>query len=182
MNSLTGVLKGNEFSVVNLGIKDLRAYLFGMAFIVGNVALPLICHQFAFGGSTLLPIYFFALIAGYKFGYKVGLFTAVLSPLANMALTGMPPAYIMPIIMLKGATLAVFASLVANYSKKISITNLLIVVVAYQLVTSAIVFIITQNKVLALSDVVVGYPGLLLQVIGGYLILSGMNKKETSTN
>ncbi len=178
MNSLTGIIKGNEFQVINLGLKDIRAYLLGFAFVVGNIVLPWTCHQFALGGSTFLPIYFFALIAGYKFGYKVGLLTALASPLANLALTGMPPAYILPIVMLKSSVLAISAALVANYSKKISLLNLFVVVVSYQILTSAIVFVVTKDHILALSDFIIGYPGLLVQIFGGYSLLTLLNKKN----
>lgn len=180
MNSLTGIIKGNEFLVVNLGLKDIKTYLFGFAFVVGNIALPWVCHQFALGGSTFLPIYFFALIAGYKFGYKVGLLTAVASPLANFLLTGMPPVTFIPIIMFKSSFLAVFATLIANYSKKISILNMILVVFMSQLISSAIVFLVTKNSMLAISDVIMGYPGLILQVVGGYLILNKLNSLNLS--
>lgn len=180
MNSLSGVLKGNEFNVVNLGVKDLRTYLFGLVFIAGNVLLPWMCHQFALGGPMFLPIYFFALIAGYKFGYKVGLLTAVASPLANFLLTGMPPVTSIPIIVLKSSLLAISAALVANYSKRISIINVILVVFMYQLISSAIIFMVTKNSMLAISDVIIGYPGLILQVIGGYLILNKLNSLDLS--
>lgn len=38
-----------------------------------------------------LPIYFFTLVAAFRCGWKVGLLTAVLSPVVNCLLFGMPP-------------------------------------------------------------------------------------------
>ena len=68
-----------------------RTYVFALAFIIGNLALPQLVHLVPKGGLIFLPIYFFTLIGAYKYGFWVGLLTAILSPLANMLLFGMPP-------------------------------------------------------------------------------------------
>ena len=60
----------------SLGWREMRTYMFALLFIVGNIALPQLCHLFPQGGLILLPIYFFTLIAAYKFGFRVGLLTA----------------------------------------------------------------------------------------------------------
>ena len=90
----------------SLGWREMRTYMFALLFIVGNIVLPQLCHLFPKGGLIMLPIYFFTLIAAYKFGFRVGLLTAVLSPLINSVLFGMPPAAALPIIMIKGVLLA----------------------------------------------------------------------------
>ena len=61
----------------------MRTYLFAFLFIAGNIVLPQLCHMIPQGGLILLPIYFFTLVAAYKFGLRVGLLTALLSPLVN---------------------------------------------------------------------------------------------------
>jgi hypothetical protein len=176
-NVFIGAIKGLEFEHLELGIKDLRTYLFGLLFISGNIALPWLCHQFNLGGPMFLPIYFFALIAGYKYGYTVGILTALSSPLANTFLTGMPPVYLIPIITFKSLLLAVCSAYIAKRSKKISLFNLLMVVLSYQLISSVIVFLVTGNKALAVSDLIVGYPGLIVQILGGFFILNGCTRR-----
>ena len=47
----------------SLNYSNVRTYLFALLFVVGNIALPQICHLVPYGGPTLLPIYFFTLIA-----------------------------------------------------------------------------------------------------------------------
>jgi hypothetical protein len=74
-----------------LSVKEARFYLYTSLLIAGNIAFPALCHMVPNGGPMLLPIYFFTLIAGYRFGLAAGLATAILSPLANHVLTGMPP-------------------------------------------------------------------------------------------
>ena len=64
----------------SLPFSDVKAYLLAALFVAGNIALPQLCHLIPNGGPTWLPIYFFTLVAAYKFGLRVGLMTAVLSP------------------------------------------------------------------------------------------------------
>ena len=108
----------------SLGWREMRTYLFATLFIAGNILLPQLCHLFPQGGLILLPIYFFTLIAAYKFGFRVGLLTAVLSPLVNSLLFGMPPVAALPIIMVKGVLLAAAASWMASKSKGASLLAL----------------------------------------------------------
>ena len=76
-----------------------RTYLAAGIFILGNIAVPQLCHLIPNGGLMFLPIYFFTLIGAYKCGWKVGILTAVLSPLVNCALFGMPPVASLPAIL-----------------------------------------------------------------------------------
>lgn len=82
----------SQFRQLNLSVVNVRTYLFAVLFVGGNMLLPQLCHLMPDGGKIFLPIYFFTLIASYKFGLKVGILTAVLSPLCNHLLFGMPPA------------------------------------------------------------------------------------------
>ena len=81
-------MKSSTQNVVlyQLSYSQVKTYLFAALFIVGNIALPQLCHLIPQGGLIFLPIYFFTLIAAYKYGFTVGLATAVLSPLVNSAL------------------------------------------------------------------------------------------------
>ena len=82
----------------SLNYSNVKTYLFALLFVAGNIALPQLCHLVPYGGPTLLPIYFFTLIAAYKYGFRVGLLTAVLSPVINHVLFAMPSAAVLPII------------------------------------------------------------------------------------
>lgn len=64
----------------SLDYNNVKTYLAASLFILGNLALPQLFHLIPQGGITWLPIYFFTLVGAYKFGWKVGLLTAVLSP------------------------------------------------------------------------------------------------------
>lgn len=161
----------------SLGWREMRTYMFTLLFIVGNIALPQLCHLFPQGGLILLPIYFFTLIAAYKFGFRVGLLTAILSPIINSALFGMPPAAALPIIMIKGVLLAGAAAWMANKSKGASLLALIGVVLGYQLVGGLIEWAMTGKIAKALQDWKLGWPGMLLQAVGGWLVLNHMLKR-----
>ena len=64
---------------VELRFSDYKTYLFSMLFVAGNIALPYALHQFNLAGQVFLPIYFFVLVASYKFGWRTGLITALCS-------------------------------------------------------------------------------------------------------
>lgn len=93
----------------SLDYSNVKTYLIAALFIAGNMALPQLFHLIPQGGITWLPIYFFTLIGAYKFGWKVGLLTAVLSPIANSLLFGMPLPAVLPAILLKSVLLAIAA-------------------------------------------------------------------------
>ena len=160
----------------SLGWREMRTYMFALLFIAGNIVLPQLCHMFPQGGLILLPIYFFTLIAAYKFGFRVGLLTAVLSPLVNSALFGMPPAAALPIIMIKSVLLAGAAAWMANRSKGASLLALIGVVLAYQLLGGLIEWAMTGEIAKALQDWKLGYPGMILQAFGGWLVLNLLRK------
>lgn len=56
-----------------------KTYLVAALFILGNIVLPQLCHLIPQGGVTWLPIYFFTLVGAYKYGWRVGLLTALAS-------------------------------------------------------------------------------------------------------
>jgi len=125
----------------------------------------------------LLPIYFFTLIAAYKYGLRVGLLTALLSPLINSVLFGMPPAAALPIITIKGVLLAGAAAWMARRSKGASLLALIAVVLAYQLAGGLIEWAMTGSLASALQDWKLGWPGMALQAVGGWLMINLLLRK-----
>ena len=144
--------------------------------MAGNIALPQLCHLVPAGGPTLLPIYFFTLIAAYKYGFKVGLLTALLSPVINHLLFAMPAAAVLPAILIKSGLLAGTAALAARYAKNISLLALLGVVLSYQIIGTVFEWALCGNFFLAVQDFRMGIPGMLIQWFGGYAPES--NRKE----
>ena len=154
-----------------LSLREAKSYLVAMAFIVGNIVLPQLCHLMPQGGLIWLPIYFFTLVGAYKYGWQVGLFTAVASPIVNSLLFGMPSAAMVPIILIKSILLAVAAGLMAHYTKRVSLLSILAVVMIYQVLGGMAEWAMTGSLSAALQDFQLGLPGIIFQIIGGYLVI-----------
>ncbi|MDD2931572.1 MAG: ECF transporter S component [Fermentimonas sp.] len=160
----------------SLSLNNTKTYLIATVFIVGNLLLPQLAHLVPQGGFIFLPIYFFTLIAAYKYGIHVGLLTAILSPLANSLIFGMPPVAVLPAIMIKSAILAVAAAMAAKHFGKVSLIGILLAILAYQIIGTGIEWAMTQNFMVAVQDFRLGVPGMLIQLIGGYLVLKALAK------
>lgn len=160
----------------SLSLSNSKTYLLATIFVVGNLILPQLAHLIPNGGFILLPIYFFTLIAAYRYGIFVGMLTAILSPLINSLLFGMPPVGVVPAIMIKSIFLAFAASMAAKYFGKVSFLGIVLAVLAYQFVGTAFEWILTQDLWIALQDIRIGLPGILLQIVGGYFVLKLMKQ------
>jgi len=153
-----------------------KTYLFALLFAAGNIALPQLCHLLPAGGPTLLPIYFFTLIAAYKYGFRVGLLTAVLSPLVNHLLFAMPAAAALPSILIKSALLAGASALAAHAAKSVSLPAILCAVLSYQIIGTAFEWALLGDFHAAAQDFRTGIPGMLIQWLGGYALLKAIAK------
>ena len=163
-----------EIKIYNLDFDQLKTYLFVTLFVAGNIIFPQLCHLIPNGGHIFLPIYFFTLIASYKYGMKVGVMTAVLSPAVNSILFGMPAAAVVPSIMIKSVFLAIKASRKKKKYNKVSIWSVLVVILSYQLFGSLVEWIMTGSLYAAAVDFRLGVPGMLIQWLGGFLFIKYM--------
>lgn len=169
--------KSSSTALYNLSLTQGKSYLFATLFVIGNIVFPQLCHLYPNGGLIILPIYFFTLIASYKYGVKVGLITAILSPVINHVFFGMPPVATLPIILVKSSILAIAASVVARKFNRVTLLAVTLAVVAYQLLGGLVEWGITSSLQAALQDVWLGYPGIFIQIIGGYAVLKYLLKK-----
>ena len=72
-------MKTSSVTTYSTGYRETCTYLAAALFAAGNIVLPQLCHLVQLGGPTMLPIYFFTLVGAYKYGWRVGLLTVVLS-------------------------------------------------------------------------------------------------------
>lgn len=170
-------METTALKLYSLDYKNSKTYLAAALFVVGNILLPQLCHLIPNGGFTLLPIYFFTLIGAYKYGWRVGLLTAVFSPLINHLLFGMPPMAVLPVIELKSILLAVAAGFAAKKYQRVSIPILAMVVLFYQVLGTLGEWALVGDFNLAIQDFRMGIPGMLLQIIGGYLFIKYLIRK-----
>ena len=170
----------------SLDYRDAKTYLAAALFVAGNIVLPQICHLVPQGGLRWLPIYFalrqqisyfFTLVGAYKYGWRVGLLTAVLSPLVNSALFGMPAAAALPAILLKSVLLAAAAGFAARRFGRATLPLLAGVVLFYQTAGALGEWAFTGSAAAAVQDFRIGIPGMLAQAAGGYLTINYLLRK-----
>lgn len=170
-------MNATSVQLYSLSYPEHRAFIFAALFVAGNIVLPQLCHLIPQGGLILLPIYFFTLIGAYKYGWQVGLLTAIASPLINSALFGMPAAAVLPGILAKSVLLALAAAYVARRFQAVSIPLLAAVVLFYQVFGSLFESALLGSFSTGFQDFRLAIPGMLLQVFGGYLVIRYLLKK-----
>lgn len=161
----------------SLGYRQTKTYLAAALFTLGNMIVPQLCHTVNMGGPTWLPIYLFTLVGAYKYGWRVGLLTAIASPLLNSALFAMPALSALPAILLKSVLLAGIAGYTARRFQKASLLLLSIVVLGYQILGTLGEWLLSGDFYLASQDFRMGIPGMLVQIFGGFLIINHLIRR-----
>lgn len=151
---------------------EMKTYLWAMVFVACNLVLPQVFHLIPQGGVIFSPLSLVILAGAYKFGWKTGLLAALLSPLVNHVLTGMPAMAVLPVMTLKLAILALVAGFTAQHFKTVSLPLIIGVVLVSKAIGCFGELLLTGGVNATIADFVIGWPGLLLQVIGAWLILT----------
>ena len=149
---------------------ELRTYLWSMVFVACNILLPQVFHLVPQGGIVFAPLSFVILAGSYKLGWKTGLLAAVASPMVNHLLTGMPAWDVLPLMTLKLVALALLAGLAARHFKRASLPLIVGVVLFAELLGALAELLLTGGIASTVQDFSIGYPGLLLQVAGTWLV------------
>ncbi len=153
-----------------LNYDEARTYLWAAVFVACNLVLPQVFHLIPQGGIVFAPLSLVILAGAYKLGWRVGLLAALASPLVNHLLTGMPAWDVLPLMTLKLSALALLAGLTAQHFKRCTLLLLVGVVLASLLVGALGELALTGGIATTIQDFTIGWPGLLLQVAGAYLV------------
>ena len=154
---------------------EAKTYLWAMVFVACNLVLPQVFHLIPQGGVIFSPLSLVILVGAYKFGWKTGLLAALASPLVNYLLTGMPATAVLPVMTLKLTVLALVAGLTAQHFKTVSLSLIIGVVLVSKAIGCLGELLLTGGIDATIADFVIGWPGLLLQVFGAWLILRFTN-------
>ena len=160
-----------------LNYDEAKTYLWATIFVACNLVLPQVFHIIPQGGIIFSPLSLVILVGAYKFGWKTGLLAALASPLVNHLLTGMPAWSVLPVMTMKLAVLALVAGFTAQHFKTVSLPLLVGVVLVTKVLEALGELILTGGIAATIADFTIGWPGLLLQVVGGYLIIRYLLKK-----
>ena len=161
---------GTNVRLYSFNYNELRTYLWSMLFVACNILLPQVFHLVPQGGIVFAPLSLVILAGSYKLGWKTGLLAAVASPLVNHLLTGMPAWDMLPLMTLKLAALALLAGLAAQHFKRVSLPLIVGVVLVAELLGALAELLLTGGIASTVQDFSVGYPGLLLQVAGTWIV------------
>lgn len=152
---------------------EVKTYLWAAMFVAANMVLPRLFHLIPQGGIVFAPLSFVILAGAYKLGWKTGLLAALASPVVNHFVFGMPEWGVVPVMALKLALLALAAGLTAQHFMQVNLLLLIGVVLVAEMLGGLGEWALTGGIDATIADFTIGWPGLLLQVLGtwGLLIL-----------
>jgi hypothetical protein len=96
---------------LSLKYTDIRSYVLITVFVLLNVLVPWVFHQFHLAGATFLPMHIFIFIAALAYGWQAGLIVGLLTPLASYVISGMPPLTILPQIAMEVSVYGLLAGI-----------------------------------------------------------------------
>ena len=158
-----------------LNYNEVKTYLWAAVFVVCNMLLPQVFHLIPQGGVIFAPLSLVILAGAYKLGWKTGLLAAVASPLVNNLAFGLPAWGVLQVMVLKLVVLALVAGFTAQHFRRRSLALLVGVVLVSELLGCLGELALTGAANATMADFIVGWPGLLLQVIGTYLVVKFTN-------
>ena len=161
----------------SLNYNDVRTFLWAALFVVCNMALPQVAHLIPQGGIIFAPLSLVILVAACKLGWRTALLAAVVSPLVNNIVFGMPAWGVLPIMAVKLAVLALAAGLAVQRMQRVTLPMLCGAVLLSELVGGMAELVFTGGLHATIADFTIGWPGLLLQIAGCYLIVNFIWKR-----
>jgi len=159
-----------------LNFDEVKTYMWALVFVACNMLLPQLFHLIPQGGIIFSPLSLVILAGAYKFGWKSGLLAALLSPLANHLMTGQPAWGVLQVMTIKLAVLAVVAGLAAQHFHKVSLPLIIGVVFVSMCLGCLGELLLTGAIDATIADFTIGWPGLLMQIFGAWLILTYIRK------
>ena len=166
-----------------LSFTQARFYLASTFLIAGNILLPMVLHQFGAAGQIFLPLYFFSLLGGLLYGWKVGLTVGLLSPLASFLFTHMPPMPILNFVILKSVVLGIGAGKLSRVvSEKGLYLSSFLALCLMQIAGISVMFLLTNNWRRSTADLVIGYPGLMLMLFVGPFVAGKLGADGNKTS
>ncbi len=89
----------------------------------------------------------------------------------------MPPLAVLPAILIKSVLLAGAASYLARRSNAVTLLNLVLAVLFYQVAGTLLEWAFVRDFSVAIQDFRIGIPGMLLQIFGGFGLLKAIEKR-----
>ena len=138
------------------------------------VVLPIAFHSIPDGGSVFLPMHIPVLICGMICGWPYGLLCGLMGPLLSSLITGMPPAAVLPAMMVECGTYGAVSGLVLKFVRTgktyVDLYTALVIAMIAGRVISSIAKALIFSPGMALSawvaaSFVTALPGIVIQLV-----------------
>src|SRR3989338_9184754 len=157
----------NNLQVLHL--TKIKTAVFIFAFTALSVLTPMLAHYFGgvAAGRLFLPMHFFVLAGALLLGWQAGLAIGVLTPLISYSLTGMPPAMILPFIVIEVAAYGFLAGIFQQKFKNIWLSFAGALILGRAILFVVLILLPTKLPALpyVLGAIKDGWRGVLLQII-----------------
>lgn len=159
----------------------IKTLFFSLVFTGLAVAAPFAAHYFGgpLAGRAFLPMHIFVLVAGLLLGWRAGLFVGVLTPFISYSLTHMPPAAILPFVILEIAAYGFFAGFLRE-KFKLNVYWALLGAMVFGRALVWLAILILPTKLAAgpyiLSAVSNGWRGIIIQILAVPIIVKGLGQ------
>jgi riboflavin transporter FmnP len=151
-------------------------------FIALGVALPIAFHFIhPLAGRTLLPMHIPVLLAGILLGPVSGIIVGLVCPTTSFLLTGMPPAYAIPLMTLELVLYGLASGILMRTLRIPLIVGLLLAMIVGRLGFAFALLILGRFinlpygiKEFILVAIPTGLPGIILQIILVPILVKGI--------
>jgi hypothetical protein len=154
-------------------------------FLALGVVLPVGFHAFGIGGRVFLPMHFAPLLAGFLVGPFSGLTVGLMAPLISHLITGMPPAYAVPLMSLELPLYGLVAGLAYQRLRLNIYVALIAAMIVGRIMFGLGLFILGMFMELPYTATVffstagpmlVGWPGIIAQIVVIPIIVAAVRR------
>lgn len=138
------------------------------------IVVPMAFHAIPDGGTVFLPMHLPVLLCGLCCGWPYGLLCGLLGPLLSSLITGMPPAAMLPSMMVECGVYGLVSGLMMRYVRtRYTLADLYISLLT-AMVAGRVVAGLVKALILApgtpafawvTTSLVMGIPGIILQLV-----------------
>ena len=155
-------------------ITPVKRTVLGALFAALCVVLPIAFHAIPNAGSIFLPMHIPVLLCGLVCGWPYGLVCGLLGPFLSSLLTGMPPAAILPSMMVECAVYGAVSGIVLKIVRTGNTTRDLYIALVIAMIAGRVVSGIAKALILSpgitmsawvAASFVTALPGILVQLV-----------------
>ena len=138
------------------------------------LVLPMAFHSIPNGGSIFLPMHIPVLLCGLICSWPYGLICGALGPFLSSIATGMPPAAMLPSMMVECATYGAVAGLLMRYIRTGSATGDLYISLGSAMILGRVVSGLAKAWIFTpgaapfawvTTSLITGIPGIIIQLV-----------------